>query len=211
MKKGLGALAGLLAVLAAVTIGFADQRGGGSVTAVAADAPPGSGTIVVDWNRTLLHVFSTPGAQPATIHPTRSLAILHAAMYDAVVSITRSGQPYLVSVNAPSEARPDAAAAQAAHDTLAALYPSLSAAFDQQLSTELAAIPNGTFKDQGIEVGRLTAESILATRMGDGSSAAPPASVVSGAVVVMTSASPPRGPPAADQAMMRLLRVDEDE
>jgi membrane-associated phospholipid phosphatase len=175
MKKGLGVLAGLLVVLAAVTIGFADQRSRGSVTAIAADAPRGSGTIVVDWNKTLLHVFSTPGAQPATIHPTRSLAILHAAMYDAVVSITRSGQPYLVSVNAPSKARPDAAAAQAAHDTLAALYPSLSAPFDQQLSTELAAIPNGTAKDQGIEVGRLTAESVLATRTGDGSSAAPPA------------------------------------
>jgi hypothetical protein len=175
MNKGLGVLAGLLVVLAAVTIGFADQRSGGSVTAVAADAPRGSGTIVVDWNKTLLHVLGTPGAQPPTIHPTRSLAILHAAMYDAVVSITRRGQPYLVSVNAPSKARPDAAAAQAAHDTLAALYPSLSAAFDQQLFTELAAIPNGTAKDQGIEVGRLTAESIVATRMGDGSSAAPPA------------------------------------
>ena len=145
------------------------------MTAIAADAPSGSGTIVVDWNKALLRVLSTPGAQPATVHPTRSLAILHAAMYDAVVSITRTGQPYLVSVNAPSKARPDAAAAQAARDTLVALYPSLSTVFDQQLSTELAAIPNGTAKDQGIEVGRLTAESIVATRMGDGSSAAPPA------------------------------------
>jgi PAP2 superfamily len=176
MKKGLGAVAALLLVVAAVPIVvFATQRpSGGSVFAIAADAPSGSGTIVVDWNKALLRVFSTPGAQPATVHPTRSLAILHAAMYDAVVSITRSSQPYLVSVNASSRARPDAAAAQAGHDALVALYPSVSAAFDQQLSGELAAIPNGVSKDQGLQVGRLAAESILAARAGDGSIVAPP-------------------------------------
>jgi membrane-associated phospholipid phosphatase len=175
MNKGLGALAGLLLVVAA-TVVFAGQRPtGGSVTAIAADTPRGSGTIVVDWNKSLLHVLSTPGAQPPTVHPTRSLALLHAAIYDAVVSVTRSGQPYLVSVNASSRARPDAAAAQAGHDTLVALYPSQSMAFDQQLSSELAAIPNGVSKDQGIQVGRLVAESILATRAGDGSNVAPPA------------------------------------
>jgi hypothetical protein len=176
MKKGLGALVGLLLVVAAAAVVLAGQSpAGGSVTAVAGDAPHGSGTIVVDWNKALLRVFSTPGAQPATVHPTRSLAILHAAMYDAVVSITRSSQPYLVSVNAPSRARPDAAAAQAGHDTLVALSPSLSATFDQQLSSELAAIPSGPSKDQGVQVGRLTAESILAARAGDGSGVLPPA------------------------------------
>src|SRR5580692_10001222 len=33
---------------------------------------------VVQWNRTLLVIVRTPGAQPATVHPTRSFAILHA-------------------------------------------------------------------------------------------------------------------------------------
>src|SRR5690242_2455300 len=41
-------------------------------------------TQVVQWNRTLLVIVRTPGAQPATIHPTRSFAIMHAAIYDAV-------------------------------------------------------------------------------------------------------------------------------
>src|ERR1700730_10298733 len=99
MNKRLGALAGLLLVVAAVTVGFVGPRSSaGAVTAVATDAPRGSRTIGVAWNKTLLKVLSTPGAQPATVHPTRSLAILHAAIYDAVVSITRTGQPYLVSV-----------------------------------------------------------------------------------------------------------------
>ena len=35
---------------------------------------------VVQWNRNLLAIVRTAGAQPATIHPTRSFAILHAAI-----------------------------------------------------------------------------------------------------------------------------------
>jgi predicted short-subunit dehydrogenase-like oxidoreductase (DUF2520 family) len=46
-----------------------------------------SGALVIAWNKELLKIVLTPGAQPATIHPTRSYAILHAAIYDAVVSI----------------------------------------------------------------------------------------------------------------------------
>src|SRR5215471_11044137 len=96
-----------------------------------------SGEIVISWNKELLHIVKTPGTQPATIHPTRSYAILHAAIYDAVVSITRNAPAYLYSVNAPSTAQPEAAAAQAGHDSLVALYPKWKAALDQQLAREL--------------------------------------------------------------------------
>ena len=43
-----------------------------------------SGQPVVDWNRILLSIVNTPGAQPANIQPPRNFAILHAAIYDAV-------------------------------------------------------------------------------------------------------------------------------
>jgi hypothetical protein len=46
--------------------------------------------VVVQWNRTRLVIVRTPGAQPATVHPTRSFAILHAAIYDAVNAIDRT-------------------------------------------------------------------------------------------------------------------------
>src|SRR5947209_16686399 len=105
-----------------------------------------SGAIVIAWNKELLHIVLTPGSQPATVHPTRSYAILHAAIYDAVVSITRDAPAYVFSVNAPSSARPDAAAAQAGHDTLVALYPKWKAAIDQQLASELASVPDGAGK-----------------------------------------------------------------
>src|SRR5258707_665640 len=128
-----------------------------------------SGAIVIDWNKELLHIVQTPGAQPATVHPTRSYAILHAAIYDAVVSITRDAPAYVFSVSAPSGARPDAAAATAGHDTLVALYPKWKTALDQQLATELAAIPNGAGKQQGIQVGQTVAARLIATRANDGS------------------------------------------
>jgi hypothetical protein len=76
----------------------------------------GSGVIVVDWNKELVRIVSTPGAQPATVHPACSFAIMHAAIYDAVVSITHRGTPYLLLLNAPTGVRPDAAAAEAGRD-----------------------------------------------------------------------------------------------
>src|SRR5216683_6589842 len=132
-----------------------------------------SGTFVIAWNKELLKIVKTPGAQPATIHPTRSYAILHAAIYDAVVSITGDGPAYLFSVSAPRSARADAAAAVAGHDTLAALYPKWQAALDQQLASELATIPNVAGKQQGIQVGQAVAARLLAIRANDGSAATP--------------------------------------
>src|SRR5690349_9081766 len=51
---------------------------------------------VVQWNKTLLTIVRTPGAQPPTIHPTRDFAHMHAAIYDAVNAIDASHEPYLV-------------------------------------------------------------------------------------------------------------------
>ena len=140
----------------------------------AANGASASGAIVIAWNQELLHIIQTPGAQPATIHPTRSYAILHAAIYDAVVSITRDAPPYLFSLNAPRSARADAAAAVAGHDTLVALYPQMHAALDQLLASELAMIPDGARKQHGIQVGQAVAARLIAIRANDGSAATPP-------------------------------------
>src|SRR5258707_14554577 len=68
---------------------------------------------VIQWNRTLLQILQTPGAQPATIHPTRSMAIVHLAIYDAVNAISGGNAPYFV-FNAPGSASPEGAAAAGA-------------------------------------------------------------------------------------------------
>ena len=130
---------------------------------------------VIEWNRTLLTIVRTPGAQPATVHPTRSYAILHASIYDAVNSIDRSHAPYLVKLSGvPRHASQDAAADAAAHAVLVALYPKFQATLDAQLQQLLAAIPDGKEKTEGIEVGERVAADILAARSHDGSDATPP-------------------------------------
>jgi len=81
---------------------------------------------VVEWNRTLLVIVRTPGAQPATIHPTRSFAIMHSAIYDAVNAIDGTHKPYLIRLSASHFASQEAAAVGAAHEVLVNLYPKFS-------------------------------------------------------------------------------------
>src|ERR1700756_2851202 len=74
---------------------------------------------VLQWNKTLLAIVRTPGAQPATIHPTRSFAIMHAAIYDAVNAIDGSHTPYLIQLTGVSPiASQETAASAAAHEVL---------------------------------------------------------------------------------------------
>ncbi len=129
---------------------------------------------VVQWNRILLVIIRTHGAQPATIHPTRSFALMHAAIYDAVNTIDRTHKPYLVDLPGGSRsASQDAAAAAAAHEVLLRLYPAFEATLDSQLKQSLDQIPDDAGKAGGISVGQTVADLILALRSADGSSVQP--------------------------------------
>jgi hypothetical protein len=127
---------------------------------------------VVQWNRTLLVIVRTPGAQPATVHPTRSFAIMHAAIYDAVNAIDGTHKPYLVRLSASHFASQEAAAAAAAHEVLVKLYPNFQATLDAQLEQALTQLPN-VGKAEGIRIGNTVADRILALRSNDGSNAQP--------------------------------------
>src|ERR1700758_468321 len=103
--------------------------------------PPQPVNAVIEWNRTLLVIVRTPGAQPATIHSTRNFAILHAAIYDAVNNIDPEFSPYLVRLSdVPRSASKIAAADQAAHDVLVSLYPAFQASLDTELQQDLARL-----------------------------------------------------------------------
>jgi hypothetical protein len=128
---------------------------------------------VIQWNRILLGILRTPGAQPPTIHPTRSMAILHAAVYDAVNAIAKTNAPYLVDLGAPRHASEPAAAAAAAHAVLVRLYPNEATALDADLALSLSQVPDGRAKDQGVRVGEEAAAAILTLRSDDGSGATP--------------------------------------
>jgi hypothetical protein len=132
-----------------------------------------SGQPVIDWNQILLSIVNTAGAQPANIQPTRSFAIVHAAIYDAVNSIDRTHEPYLISIRAPRDASKTAAADAAAHAALIGLYPAQQISLDSDYAAELAQVPNGPAKDKGIRVGEQVASDLLAVRANDGSNVIP--------------------------------------
>ena len=130
---------------------------------------------VIEWNRTLLAIVRTPGAQPATIHSTRNFAILHAAIYDAVNNVDARFSPYLVRLpDVPRSASKIAAADEAAHDVLVFLYPAFQASLDTELQQDLALLPDNERKAQGIAVGQAVASQLLAARGADGANVTPP-------------------------------------
>jgi hypothetical protein len=145
-----------------------------AISAVSGTTGNASGTQevnpVIVWNRTLLAIVRTPGAQPKTVHSTRSFAILHAAIYDAVNAIDRRHKPYLVTVPEVSRSTSEEAAADAAaHEVLVVLYPAFKAQLDNQLQQSLAEIPDRQDKTDGIALGVRVADQILALRSNDGS------------------------------------------
>src|ERR1700745_1437784 len=129
---------------------------------------------VIQWNRNLLAIVRTPGAQSPTVHPTRSFAIMHAAIYDAVNAIDRKHRPYLVRLSSvPRDASQEAADAAAGHEVLVVLYSSFKTTLDTQLQQSLVQIPDGNGKAEGVLIGQDVADRILAARSNDGSNAAP--------------------------------------
>lgn len=141
-----------------------------SLTLVLAAAP--AANPVIDWNRTLLTIVRTPGAQPPTIHTTRSFAMLHAAIFDAVNSISRAYNPYLTQIEgaAPSASK-EAAAAAAAHEVLINLYPGFQSLLDTQLEQSLASVADEAAKAEGVQIGQMVANRILQARSQDGANA----------------------------------------
>jgi hypothetical protein len=149
---------------------------------------------VIQWNKTLLTIVRTPGAQPATVHPTRSFAVVHAAMYDAVNAIDGAHQPYLVRLEHISpHASQDAAAASSAHEVLIALYPTFQTAIDAQLEQSLTQIPDRADKAEGVVIGKAVADAMLDLRSDD-NSALPPIPYVFGGAPGDYQSTPPNFP-----------------
>jgi hypothetical protein len=97
------------------------------------------------------------------------MAIVHIAIFDAVNAIVQRYQSYTGVQPSRGPVSLDAAVAQAAHDTLAALYPSQAATFDSELANDLAQIKNKNAKANGTDLGQRAAAAILAMRTDDGS------------------------------------------
>ena len=114
--------------------------------------------------------LATPGATTPTVFFTRGPALMHVAIYEALNSFDRGFTPYLDRMPVPYGASRDAAVAQAAHDTLAAMYPTQIAVYDAALAAQLDRLPAAAAKAALASAPRLPAPSSIcaATMAGPG-------------------------------------------
>lgn len=121
--------------------------------------------VATDWNTAALGAIRAGRTPPP--RASRALAILHAAIYDAVNGISRTHESYRVESAVPSSASKEAAAAAAGHKVLVALFPSTADTLDALYASSLAAIPNGPQKTAGVSWGESVAAEILLWRSSD--------------------------------------------
>ena len=134
--------------------------------------------VVTDWNSAALEAIRANRTPPPVA--ARSLAILHASVFDAVNGISRRCECYLVPSKVPADASPEAAASAAAHRVLFSLFPSSAAAFDALHAQVLATVRDGPQKAIAIAWGEFVAGEFLAQRATDGWDAVVPAPSGSG-------------------------------
>ena len=121
-------------------------------------------------------VIAATGGQNAIVQ-TRTLAMVHAAIHDALNTINPRFERYAFEGEIVPGAVPDAAVAAAMHDVLVAVIPlfgtpaqrvSALALAESDYLGALAAIPDSGGKTAGVEVGQDAAAAIIARRANDG-------------------------------------------
>jgi hypothetical protein len=118
---------------------------------------------VTKWNEIAVNTINAQ--PPLTSAPNAGavfVAMVQGAVYGAVNAVDRHGRPYLVDRSYP-KASSDAAAATAGFRVLDSLFSATHhAALQAAYDASLASIPNGASEEQGIEVGAMAADAMLA-------------------------------------------------
>ena len=123
--------------------------------------------VVTEWNELLLQVMAAEKQAPPQV--SRSLAMMHLAIYDSVNSIERTHRKFLVDELARAGASPEAAAAQAAYEVSVSLYPNSKDRFDALLETSLEAVTDEAARSAGVQLGHDVAVKVIEWRANDGS------------------------------------------
>jgi len=110
------------------------------------------------------------GQQMGPGRSSRAIAIVQIAVFDAVTAIAGGYRTYSSMPSAPAWTSMEAAVAQAAHDTLAAMFPSQAVSFAEELAADLQALPEGPATQAGLRIGQHAAALILRRHSGNGSS-----------------------------------------
>jgi hypothetical protein len=116
---------------------------------------------VTKWNEIAANtVLAQPPIAASAPSAGVFMAMVQGAVYGAANAVDRHGKPYLVNRSFP-KASLDAAVPTAAFRVIAGTFgisPAMQTAYDNSL----AAIPDGSSKNQGIDVGTMAADAMLA-------------------------------------------------
>jgi hypothetical protein len=135
---------------------------------------------VYEWNVTGFEAIAAGGQNPIVI--SRTMAMVHLAVHDALNAIERRYEPYLYEGSADRSADAGAAVATAARDVLVGVVPAWGkpeqqakalSVIDGAYTAAMAKLPDGPPKSQGIAIGRAVAAAMLNARKADGSNASP--------------------------------------
>jgi PAP2 superfamily len=128
--------------------------------------------VITDWDEKAVAVVMPAGAvgvSQQVYTAQRIMGMVHAAMFDAVNSIERRYQPYLVQLQADPGTSTEAAAAAAAAAILATIDEKTAGEMKVTLATYLASISgDGAAKADGIKLGQAVAAKVLEARANDG-------------------------------------------
>lgn len=125
--------------------------------------------VVTEWNAIAV---SSVSADRLVNRQSRDMAMVHAAMFDAMNAIRPRYTPAMVRITARGDAVREAAAVQAAHDVLVALFPAAQASLDATLAASLRLIPDDRDEGRGpkywgILAGQVAATAVLHAREND--------------------------------------------
>src|SRR5262245_39367710 len=131
-------------------------------------AAPARADAVVRWNEIALDALATAvAAGRPNVATALDVAMVQAAVHDAVQAIEKRFEPYHVELP-KSSGSSAAAVAKAAHDVLVTRLPAQAAALDTAYHNYLAS-HNLSEDDPGVLIGEKAAAGIIALRASDGS------------------------------------------
>ena len=139
------------------------------IVAAALLSVPARADVVTDWNVTANTVMTAEnvGNNPRL----RNLAMMHVAMSDAINTVQNRYKRVVATIPLASSASAEAAAATAAHQILAELYPAQKTKIDETYVTSLKSIPDGAVKSEGVALGKKVASIVQAECAKDGTDA----------------------------------------
>ncbi len=121
--------------------------------------------LVTSWNEKIIN-YAIAEDNLFTLKGVRTVAIMDVAIHDALNSITSKYTTYAYKGEAP-KANPIAAAVQAAYEVAVSQFPDKKNELNKELSRWLDTVKDEDSKEEGIQLGKASAQAIIKMRNND--------------------------------------------